>query len=60
MLQMDSTLSGKSFMYIKKNRRPSTDPWGIPNLTSSQALKQLISKQGQQFAINSLPLMFLM
>ena len=35
MLQMDSILSGKSFMFIKKNRRPSTDPWGTPDLTSS-------------------------
>ena len=65
MLHMDSILSGKSFMFIKKNRRPSTDPWGTPDLTSSHeevcpfstkyysliALNQVISKQGQHFAI---------
>ena len=26
ILQLDSMLSGKSFMYTKKNRGPSTDP----------------------------------
>ena len=35
ILQLDSRLSGQLFMYIKKNRGPSTDPWGTPDLTSS-------------------------
>ena len=35
-LTLDSTSSGRSFIYIKNKRGPRTEPWGTPALVLPQ------------------------
>ena len=37
ILHIDIIPSGKSFIYIKDNRGPNTDPWGTPDFIFLQS-----------------------